>query len=91
MRELTKFKRRSLFGYNEVVTVYKCGDYYNVCQYKGPMNHGFFNIFDCEYLYTQLDRALEAGEQDTFDLLIEERIRDTESAVLEMCGGTDEY
>jgi hypothetical protein len=50
------------------------------------MQHGFFNIFDGDDLYTQLDRALEAGEQDTFDLLIEERIRDTEATVLEICG-----
>ena len=88
MKALTQFKRRSLFGYDEVVSVYKCNGYYNVGQYKGPMSHGFFNIFEHEYLYTQLDRALEAGEQDTFNLLIEERIRDDESTALYICGGT---
>jgi hypothetical protein len=86
MRALTQFKRHSLFGYDEVVSVYRCNGYYNVGQYQGPMRHGFFNIFDGDDLYTQLDRALEAGEQDTFDLLIEERIRDTEVTVLKICG-----
>lgn len=85
MKEITRFERRSLYGHDEVVTVYRCNGYYHVYKYRGPMSHGFFNIFDGDD-YTQLDKALEADELYTFALLIEERIRDTESTVLKMCG-----
>ena len=86
MKEIIRFERHSLYGYDEVVTVYRCTDYYHVSQYRGPMSHGFFNIFDGDDLYTQLDKAFEADELYIFALLIEERIRDTESTVLKMCG-----
>lgn len=83
MLQLTTFKRKSLFGYTETVSVYLLEDCaYHIYQEKGPMDHGFFNVFPEDDRYERLLLSRLKDDECDFDLEVDAIINESEREVL---------